>query len=58
MRKSISNILKYTQLVDFENDEFTSKATSDAEESSQLVEAGSGYVCLTPDETMLFRKRK
>jgi integrase len=56
--KSIMNTLKYTQLVDFENDEFTSKATGDTEEARQLVEAGFEYVCTTPGETMLFRKRK
>jgi integrase len=56
--RSIMNTLKYTQLVDFENDEFTSKATGDTEEARQLVEAGFEYVCTTPGETMLFRKRK
>ena len=49
---------KPTQLVDFEGDEITSKATKDTEEARQLIENGFEYVCTTPDEIMLFRKRK
>ncbi len=56
--KNIMNTLKYTQLVDFEGDEYTSKATKDTDEARQLLEAGFEYVCTTPDEIMLFRKRK
>jgi len=56
--KNIMNTLKYTQLVDFDGDEYTSKATKDAEEAKQIIEAGFEYVCTTPDEIMLFRKRK
>jgi len=56
--KNIMNTLKYTQLVDFKGDDYTSKATKDSEEARQLIENGFEYVCTTPDETMLFRKRK
>jgi hypothetical protein len=49
---------KYTQLVDFEGDEYTSKATKDTEEARQLIENGYEYVCTTPDEIMICRKRK
>ena len=56
--ENIMNTLKYAQLVDFEGAEYTSKATKDAEEAKQLIEAGFEYVCNTPDEIMLFRKRK
>ena len=49
---------KYTQLVDFEGDEYTSKATKDTKQARQLIENGYEYVCTTPDEIMLFRKRK
>jgi hypothetical protein len=49
---------KYTQLVDFEGDEITSKATKDTEKARQLIENGYEYVCTTPDEIMLSRKRK
>ncbi|MDH5451001.1 MAG: hypothetical protein OEX77_08925 [Candidatus Bathyarchaeota archaeon] len=45
---------KYTQLIDFEGDEYTSKATKDAEEAKQLVETGFEYACTTPDAIMLF----
>jgi integrase len=56
--KNIMNTLKYTQLVDFKGDDYTSKATKDSEEARQLIENGFEYVCTTPDEIMLFRKRK
>jgi hypothetical protein len=52
------NTLKYKQLVDFKGDDYTSKATKDTEEARQLIENGFEYVCTTPDEVMLFRKRK
>jgi hypothetical protein len=56
--KNIMNTLKYTQLVDFEGNEYTSKATKDTEEARQLIENRYEYVCTTPDEIMIFRKRK
>jgi len=56
--KNIMNTLKYTQLVDFKGDDYTSKATKNSEEARQLIENGFEYVCTTPDEIMLFRKRK
>ncbi|UCH69946.1 MAG: hypothetical protein JSV29_06840 [Candidatus Bathyarchaeota archaeon] len=52
------NTLKYTQLIDFQGDEYTSKATKNTGEAKQLIETGFEYVCTTPDEIMLFRKRK
>ncbi len=56
--KNIMNTLKYTQLIDFEGDDYASKATKDSEEARQLIENGFEYVCTTPNEIMLFRKRK
>jgi hypothetical protein len=56
--KNIMNTLKYTQIVDFQGDEYTSKATKNTGEAKQLIETGFEYVCTTPDEVMLFRKRK
>jgi integrase/recombinase XerD len=56
--KQIQNTLIYTQLANFEDDEYISKATSKTEEARQLVEAGFNYVCTTPSDVMLFRKRK
>ena len=41
-----------------ENDDFTCKIAKDAKEASQLIEAGFTYVTTTPDQLMLFRKRK
>ena len=40
------------------NDNFTCKVAKDAEEASQLIETGFEYVTTTPDQLMLFRKRK
>ena len=56
--KNIMNTLKYTQLIDFKGDDYNSKATKDSEEARQLIENGFEYVCTTPNEIMLFRKRK
>jgi len=56
--KNIMNTLKYTQLIDFKGDDYTSKATKNSEEARQLIENGFEYVCTAPDEIMLFRKRK
>jgi hypothetical protein len=56
--KNITNTLKYTQLVDFKGDDYTSKATKNSEEARQLIENGFEYVCTTPEKIMLFRKRK
>jgi type 1 fimbriae regulatory protein FimB/type 1 fimbriae regulatory protein FimE len=56
--KNIMNTLKYTQLVDFKGDEYVSKATKQSKDACNLIENGFEYVCTTPDEIMLFRKRK
>ena len=56
--KKIENTLKYTHLVDFKSDEFVSKVAETAEEACKLVEAGFEYVCTTPEELLLFKKRK
>jgi len=40
------------------NDHFISKAAKTAEEAQQLIEVGFEYVCTTPENYMLFRKRK
>jgi hypothetical protein len=55
--KSIANTLIYTQLVEFEGDEYCSAVASNVEEAKKLIEAGFEYVC-SYGETMLFRKRK
>ena len=43
--RSINNTLKYTQLVNFQNDDYTSKVANTIEEACELVEAGFEYVC-------------
>lgn len=55
--KSIANTLIYTQLVEFEGDEYHSAIANNVEEAQKLIEAGFEYVCSHRDE-MLFRKRK
>ncbi len=56
--KRIQNTLIYTQLTNFQDDEYSMKAARNAEEAQPLVESGFEYVCTTPDGVMLFRKRK
>jgi len=55
--RNIKNTLIYTQLVNFENDDYHSATAKTIEEASKLVEAGFDYVC-TYNNIMLFRKRK
>ena len=38
--KSVTNTLKYTQLVNFQTDDYTCKAEETLQEASQLIEAG------------------
>jgi integrase len=55
--RNIQNTLIYTQLVNFESEDYHSAAAETIEEAKKLIEAGFDYVCTT-DKTMLFRKRK
>jgi len=56
--KSISNTLRYTQLVDWkESEQFTCKAAKNLEQASALIELGFDYVTEL-DGVKLFRKRK
>jgi len=56
--KNIKNTLVYTHLIDFREDERVSKVARNADEACELVEAGFDFVCSTPDNLMVFRKRK
>jgi len=56
--KRIETTLKYTQLLNIDNDDWTCKATTDDNEATQLIEAGFEYVMTTPNGLMQFRKRK
>jgi hypothetical protein len=55
--RSIDNTLVYTQLVEFENDDYRSAVANNVDEAKRLIEAGFEYVC-SHNETMLFRRRK
>jgi hypothetical protein len=52
-----ANTLIYTQLVEFESDEYCSAMAGNVDEAKKLIEAGFEYVC-NHNDTMLFRKRK
>ena len=55
--KNIKNTLKYTQLVNFQDDDYVCKVAGDPEEIKALIEAGFEYV--TEQERLkFFRKRK
>jgi integrase len=55
--RSIANTLIYTQLVEFEGDEYCSAVATTVDEAKKLIESGFEYVC-SYDGTMLFRKRR
>jgi len=56
--KNIKNTLVYTHLIDFKDDEYVSQVAKNAEEACTLVESGFEFVCSTPDDYLVFRKRK
>jgi len=55
--RNIQNTLLYTQLINFESDEFHSATAKTVQEAQTLIEAGFEYVCEF-DEVKVFRKRK
>ena len=55
--KKLDNTLIYTQLVDFQDDEYTCKVAKTLTEATALIEAGFEYVTEL-DDCKLFRKRK
>jgi integrase len=60
--KNIASTMIYINLENAlylsQNDEWTCKATTNTNEATQLIETGFEYVTTTPDNLMLFRKRK
>ncbi len=57
--KKLETTMFYTQLVTFnEEEEYTCRTATNAKEAQELVEHGFVYVATTPDNLMLFRKRK
>ena len=55
--KSITTTILYTQLIDWQSDEYASAVAGDLDEARSLVEAGFEYVT-DVDDVKLFRKRK
>jgi hypothetical protein len=55
--KNITNALKYTQLVNFQSDDYVCKVAKTLTEATQLIEAGLGYIT-EMENIKLFRKRK
>ena len=55
--RRIETTLIYTQLVNFEKDEYHSATAHNVEEAKQLIESGFEYVC-DMEGVKLFRKRK
>jgi hypothetical protein len=56
--RNINSTLVYTQLTNFESNEYHSATAKATAEAQALVEAGFEFVCVTPENVMLFRKRK
>jgi hypothetical protein len=55
--KNIQNTMLYTQLFNFESDEYHSAIAKETTDAQKLIEAGFEYVC-SHENFMLFRKRK
>jgi hypothetical protein len=55
--KNIKNTLIYTQLIEFEEDEFVCKVAKTVKEAGGLIENGFDFICEF-DGARLFRKRK
>lgn len=55
--KNINSTLLYTQLINFENEEFTVRAIDNLNEACELVETGFEYVT-DMEGKKIFRKRK
>jgi DNA polymerase sigma len=55
--KNIQNTLKYTHLVNLQEDEYVSRVAKTTVDVCQLVDAGFEYVC-DIENNKVFRKRK
>jgi hypothetical protein len=55
--KDLRTTLRYTQLVNFPNDEYVSAVARNVDEARKLIECGFEYIC-DVDGVKLFRKRK
>jgi hypothetical protein len=48
----------YTHLIKTEGDNYYSAIAKTTEEAQRLIEEGFSFVCITPENIMLFRKPK
>jgi len=56
--RSINSTLVYVQLQDCKSEDYHVKTAKNQSEATPLIEEGYQYVCTTPDQIMIFRKRK
>jgi integrase len=56
--KDLRTTLRYTQLLNLQDDEWTCRTATSDKEATALIEANFEYVTTTPSDLMLFRKRK
>jgi integrase len=56
--KRLETTLIHTQLVNFEENEFTVRAADNVKDATTLLESGFQYVATTPQDVMMFRKPK
>ena len=57
--KNITNTLRYTQLIQMDDDEFLTKVAKTVDDACKLIEAGYDYVTEFQDQGVkIFRKRK
>jgi integrase len=58
--RNINSTMVYTHLVEFdgESQSYNHAIARDEKEAGELIDKGFSYVCTTPQDIMLFRKRK
>ena len=58
--RNINSTLVYTHLVPFDEDAdgYNHAIARDDKEAGELIDQGFQYVCTTPQNIMMFRKRK
>ena len=56
--KNTKNTLFYTHLVDLGDDEHVTKVVRDTKKACELLESGFEYIITTPDDLIIFKKRK
>jgi len=56
--RNINSTMIYTNLIEFEAEEYTSRVAKNIKEAQELVDAGFEYVCDYDEERKVFRKRK